>query len=101
MSLSEMADLAQILTFLGALWAYFSYRCGARKKSRRLEKYLRDEKLKGIDQGQRSFLNIVRYVGLTEDEIIRASFRDQRIGRRVGKDPVTGLANVLLFEYEK
>lgn len=100
MSRSEMADLAQIFTFLGALCAYILYRLGAWRKSKRLEKYLHDEKLKGEDQGQRSTLNIIRYVGLTEDEIIQTSFRNWRIGRRVGTDPVTGLANVLLFEYQ-
>ena len=72
--LSCLGDLASILTFLGALGAYIWYRWDACRKSKRLQTYLRDEKLKGVDKGQRSILNIVRYVGLTEDEIIQASF---------------------------
>lgn len=99
--LSCIGDLASILTFLGAVLAYIWYRKDACKKSKRLEMYLRDEKRKGDDKGQRSFLNIVRYVGLTEAEIIQASFRNPHIARRLGTDPGTGLANVLLFEYEE
>jgi hypothetical protein len=71
-----------------------------RRKAKRLEEYLHNEKLKDNNRGQRSILNIVRYVGLTEDEIIQASFRNPRIGRRIATDPETGRASALLFEYE-
>jgi hypothetical protein len=52
-----------------------------------------------VDQGQRSIIQVIRDVGLTEDEIIQVSFRNRHVGRRakIGED---GLAKQLLFEYQ-
>lgn len=98
-TLNDCADLASLATFLVGVGAYFRFLHQTRQKSKRLEDYLRAEKNSGRDQGQRTPLQIMREVGLTEDEIIQASFRNKRIGRRVkvGQD---GLAERLLFVYE-
>ena len=110
LDLHRWADLTSILTliitFIGAvvgIYGYTRYRYDLCRKSKGLEKYLRDEKTqsKGADKGQRSILHIIRYVGLTEDEIIQASFRNPRIARRVTTDHQTGLARDLLFEYDE
>jgi len=103
--LHNWADLASVLTFvitlIGAgvgVYGYVKYRRDIRQKANRLEEFLREEKIKGEDQGQRSIIRIIKDVGLTEDEIIQASFRNPRIGRRVVAGE-GGLATQLLFEY--
>lgn len=95
----EFADWAAIATFVVGIFGYLRYLCGLHKKSNRLEAYLRSEKEKEKDRGQRSIIQIIRDVGLTEDEIIQVSFRNSHVGRRVkiGQD---GLATQLLFEYQ-
>jgi Meiotically up-regulated gene 113 len=105
--LHTLADWSSILTFvvtcIGAtvgVFGYIKYLCGCHWKSKRLEEYLRAEKTKQVDQGQRSIIQIIREVGLTEDEIIQVSFRNPHGGRRakLGED---ALAKQLLFEYQE
>ena len=102
----SLADWSSILTFvvtvIGAavgIFGYIKYIWAKHTKSKRLEEYLRAEKAKHVDQGQRSIIQIIRDVGLTEDEIIQVSFRNPHVGRRakIGED---GLAKQLLFEYQ-
>jgi hypothetical protein len=104
--LHKLADWASVLTFIITLIAaivgvveYIRYRCGLREKSTKLEQYLRGEKAKQKDRGQRSVIQIIKDVGLTEDEIIQVSFRNPRVGRRVKLDEAD-LAKQLLFEYQ-
>ncbi len=97
--LHTWADIATVSTFLFGVGAYIWYQCTFYRKSKRLEDYLRAEKATGKDQGQRTALQITRQIGLTSDEIIQASFRNPRIGRRVKLDSA-GLADELLFVYE-
>jgi len=110
-SMKWWVDLTSILTFvitvIGAsvgVFGYIRYRCEFRRKSKTLEEYLRrkqeeDKPLKKL--GQRTVLQIVRDVGLTHDEIIKISFHNPQVGRRVKTDPTTNLATELLFEYEE
>src|SRR5712664_2562761 len=84
-----LADWSSILTFVVTLigaavgvFGYVKYLRGLHTKSKRLEEYLRKEKAKQIDQGQRSIIQIMRDVGLTEDEIIQVSFRNPHVARR-------------------
>ncbi len=104
--LHNLSDWAAVLTFfitlIGAavgVGGFARYLYVRHQKSKRLEEYLWKEKAKKEDHGQRSVLQIVREVGLTEDEIIQISFGNPRVGRRVklGED---GLAKQLLFEYQ-
>ena len=43
-------------------------------------------------------IHLVRHAGLTEDEILKISFKSKRIERRIKKD-AQGYAESLLFEY--
>jgi hypothetical protein len=103
----KWADFASILAFLVTgvaavvgIFGYIRYQCDLRKKSKRLEDFLRAEKMKGEDRGQRSIIQIIKDVGLTKDEIIQVSFRNRKVVRRAVIDEKTGLAKELLFEYE-
>lgn len=105
-SLADWSSISSILTFIvtfiGAavgVFGYVKYLYGKHAKSKKLEEYLRAEKAKKVDQGQRSITQIVREVGLTEDEIIQVSFRNPNVGRRV-KTGAGGFAEQLLFEYQ-
>jgi hypothetical protein len=105
--LHRLADWSSVLTFvvtlIGAavgICGYLKYLRDLHTKSERLEEYLRKEKAKKIDQGQRSIIQIMRDVGLTEDEIIQVSFRNPHVARRVKTDE-DGLAKQLLFEYQE
>ena len=99
------ANLASVLTFfitlVGAavgVYGYFNYLNDFARKHRKLEQYLREEKKEGEDSGQRSLLNIMRHVGLTEDETLKISFASKHIERRL-KEDAEGFADKLLFEY--
>jgi hypothetical protein len=56
MTLDDLANLASLATFVVGVGAYLWYRYEFRRKSKRLEHYLRAEKAKGEDQGQRTAL---------------------------------------------
>jgi hypothetical protein len=102
MSLCTGADISAILTFVLLVVGYVKYQYGLWRKSKRLEVYLREVKIKDQrtgTQGQHTFFNIISNVGLTEDEIIQISFRNKRIVRRVHASSITGKADELLFEY--
>ena len=104
-NLQNTASISSIATFfitafatLIGVWGYFSYRYEIYLKRRQLENYLREQKQKSDDKGQRSMVHLVRHVGLTEDEILKISFKSKRIERRIKKD-AQGYAESLLFEY--
>jgi hypothetical protein len=106
----DYADVATILTFLGASYAYGTYLLKGCRHRSALELYLSEQRDIDSDklgrdgkpkQGLRSALQISRDIGLTEDEVIRASFHNDRIRRRVGIDEETGIANRLLFGISK
>ena len=103
----RLADWSAILTFVVTLigaavgvFGYGKYLWGLHTKSKRLEEYLKKEKAKQTDKGQRSIIQIMKEVGLTEDEIIQVSFRNPHVARRVKTDE-DGLAKQLLFEYQE
>jgi len=81
--LSKAANVAQILTGLGAAWAYGSYRCDRWRKKRRVEDYLKGEKERKVDQGQRSPLNIMVALALTEADVLQAAFNSKKINPRI------------------
>jgi hypothetical protein len=93
-----LANIASILTAFIAVIFWVNYKCEFKTKMEKLETYLKNEKLKE-DKGQRSILHLVANVGLTESEIIQASFKSGHIKRRLVKDSETGLANSILLEY--
>lgn len=66
-----------------------------------MEDYLKNEKARKIDQGQRSILHLVAHLGMTDAEILQASFQSDHVARRLGKDDETGMAKAVLFEWTK
>jgi hypothetical protein len=101
--LSTIANVCAILTFLAAVAAWLNFKWERWAKASKLENYLKQELLKDEiagKSGRRTALHLTRHVGLTEDEILRASFFSKHIDRMVSIDPETGRASQLLFFYK-
>lgn len=98
---SILANIAAILTAVIAAFGYGAYRWDQRKKREKLENYLKAEKATDKDQGQRSLLHLMANVGMTEAELIQASFRSKQIKRKIAKDDETGRADTLLLEWKE
>jgi len=99
MTLETFANLAEVLTAIVAAIAAVYYWCDQREKRVRLEDYLRKEKSENPAQKTHTVLHLMANVGLTEDEILKASFRSKHIHRRIHSNRDTGLADDILFEY--
>lgn len=97
--ISFWASLAAIFTAVIAVFGYGKYQWDAHTRRKQLEKYLRTEKEKGEDQGQRSALHLMARLGLTEAEILHASFSSKNIARKIAKNTETNRADALLFEW--
>ena len=98
-ALDIAANVAAILTALVAAGGYGLYRWDHYKKRQKLEAYLKAEKALRADKGQRSILHLMAELGLTEAELLQASFRSRHISRRIAPDPATQRAAALLLEY--
>lgn len=105
--INVIANIAAILTAIVALVGYGIYRWDRCAQRRKLETYLKAQKenqslmLTDNDQGQRSLLHLMAKVGMTEGELIQASFRSNHIKRVVATDRETGRANALLLEWSE
>ena len=95
-----VADACAILTAIIAVWFYLRVKCGESDKRTKLENYLKAEKATGNDQGKRSLLNIVAKVGLSEEEILKASFQSKHIQRFLKTDK-EGYAAAILLWYDE
>jgi hypothetical protein len=94
-------SIATILTALVAVIGYGLYLWDKRAKRVRLEEYLRKLKEKpdgSTDKGQRTVLHLVARVGMTEADVVDATFRSKHLKRKVGIG-ADGNANVLYVEY--
>ena len=94
-----------VVAFVGAcvgIYGYCHYRYSWNKKNKALVDYLKNKKASAKDgeKGQQTTTHLIRYVGLTEDEILKISFGNKHIHRTVDKDD-DGKANTLYFEYKK
>ena len=107
--LTYWANLAAIagfaVTFVGAcvgIYGYWSYRRSWKKKTDALVAYLQAKKAQAGPgkKGQQTVTHLIRYVGLTEDEILKISFECKHVERSVGKDE-EGKADTLFFEYRE
>ena len=107
--LTQWANLAAIagffVTLVGAvvgIYGYVRYRLNWAKKTQELVNYLKHQKHHSADgkRSQHTITHLVRYVGLTEEEILKISFENLQIRRRVGTD-ANGRADTLYFEYKK
>lgn len=97
--LEILADLASILTAVVATGAAVYYRCDARSKRVRLERYLKSEQEKNSNTGTHTVVHLMAKLGMTEAEVLHASFASEHIVHKTRKDDDTGLAAQLLFEY--
>jgi hypothetical protein len=93
--LETIANLAEILTSVIAFVAGVWYWCDQRQKRNRLEEYLKAN----TGKTAHTILHLMARVGLTEDEILKASFKSTHIARKLHENPDTHLADGLLFEY--
>jgi hypothetical protein len=94
------ANIAAIVTGIVAFWAWWCLKRDFSNKQKLLESYLKDEKEKAKKagkQGEHSAARITKETGLSESEILRASYNNPRIGRVVPKDE--RLAQQVLFYY--
>ncbi|MDH3703607.1 MAG: hypothetical protein OEU46_20095 [Alphaproteobacteria bacterium] len=101
--LAIAANIAAILTAVFAAWAGIYVVIDLRKKRRKLEDYLQQVRSSatGDDKGQRTILHLTARLGLTEAEILHASFRSKRIIRTLAANKETGRADAMLLGYEK
>ena len=99
MTLSLLANLAAILTALVAVIGYGFHQWSQWQKRVRLENYLKSQQKKDGGYRQQTIIHLMAKVGLTEAEILQASFKSKKICRLVKKDKATGLASHLLFQW--
>jgi hypothetical protein len=102
--LHDYADLITILTGVLALVAWLNYKHGFHKKRQALEKYLEKESIEGPKRGEigrHTIRHLTAVLGLTESEILQASFESKTVRRRVFTDQNTNVAGELFFEYKK
>lgn len=97
--LGIIANVAAILTALIAGVGYGIYRFDQYDKRCSLEKYLKSEKENKEDHGQRSLLHLMASLGMTEAELLQASFRSKHIDRKIAPNIKTGRAEALLLEW--
>ena len=93
------AAWASILTSAVALIAYAYYRYEKCEKEQRLESYLKAEKEKGKDKGQRTLTHLAANLGMSETEVLDCAFRSKHIDRTV--EVKDGKAVGLFLEYRK
>ena len=98
--LATVANIAAILTALVAGFGYGAYRFDRYRKRRKLEAYLKAEMARGTDKGQRSLLHLMARLGMTEAELLQASFQSAHIDRKVAADDKNGRASALLLEWK-
>jgi hypothetical protein len=99
--LEIVANITAILTSVGAVCAWCYYQYGFIRKRNELEKCLEHDgkpcKERGTP-GAFTFQHITAKTGLTESEILRASFKNPRINRLERKDG-EGYTKEILFQY--
>jgi len=100
-SLETLANLAEILTAIVASIAYAAYRIDQYRKMTKLEDYLKKEKADNPDKHIHTVLHLMAMLGLTEDEILRASFRSKHIRRAQHVDASTRLTDKILFAFQE
>lgn len=99
--LEIVANITAVLTFVGAVGAWCYYQYGFTRKRKEFEKCLEEDgkpfKKRG-EPGAFTFQHITARTGLTESEILRASFKNRRVNRleRVDAD---GYTKEILFQY--
>jgi hypothetical protein len=96
--LEVVANIASIVTAIVVAAAWISYQLALREKRTALVDYLKREKNKKVDKGQRSVLHLMKNLAMPKDDVLKAAFDSKHIVPRVTEDP-RGFADSLLFEY--
>lgn len=98
MTLENWASVATIGTAILAAVVAGYYWCDAISKRWKLEAYLKSKREDKVYQ--HTILHLMAELSLTEDEVLHSCFRSPHIESLVRKDPKTGLADAILFEYK-
>lgn len=100
--LEVLADLASVLTAVVAAVAAVYFWNEKRSKRHRLESYLRARKRDPLASTyQHTILHLMAKLGMTEEEILHASFSSRHIVCKIRADHSSGLATELVFEYSE
>jgi hypothetical protein len=105
-ALEIAGQLSAIATFIIAGGGYIYYRWDFFSKRSKLEAYLKNARAKASDdrrgkQGQHTYFHLMKEVGLTETEILQASFKSKHIERSSIIDKETNRAVGLVFGYRE
>jgi hypothetical protein len=100
--LELFANLASVLTAVVAALATVYFWNDKRSKRHRLENYLRRRKQDPLASTyQHTILHLMAKLGMTEEEILHASFSSCHIVCKIRADHSSGLATELVFEYSE
>lgn len=92
------ANWAAILTAVVAVWAYGFYHFERCRKRSKLESYLKAEKEKKVDRGQRTVLHLVAHLNMSESDVLDAAFRSKKVQCVTASDNKDRVA-LILFEH--
>ena len=92
------ADWAAILTATVATLAYGRFLLAQHRRKRALERYLREEKLMGVDEARRTIMHLMANLSMSEAEVLQAGFQSDLVRAVPGVDD-EGRAVRLYFEY--
>jgi len=98
-NLASLANIASILTAIIVVITIVYYFGDRISKRKRLEKFLQGERLYNPKHNPHTTLHLIAELGMTEEEIFRASSDSPNITRKTVKDRSSGLAKDILFEY--
>lgn len=94
-----LADAAQVLTAVVAVWLWLQLVWEARCRRKTLESYLRIEKEGADDRGMRSILHLMSNLSMTEEQIYSAAFSSKLVSAVPLTDEKSGFATSILFVY--
>jgi len=100
-SLEILANVASVFTALVAVLAACYYALDRRRKREKLENYLRDAKRENPNRHTYTILHLMAQLGLTESEILNASFSSRRVSRKEHVNRDTMLTDQILFEHRE
>lgn len=99
--LEIFANIASILTAVVATVVASYYALDRKNKRVKLENYLKAERLDNPDRHIHTALHLMARLGLTESEILNASFASDHVIRKEHVNRDTNLTDQILFEYQE
>jgi hypothetical protein len=101
--LEVVGNWAAIATAIVAVLGYCKYLCERRGRRTKLEEYLESRKREATSQGkkgQHTILHLISKLGMSESQILEASFQSSKIERVVKQNDDTGFASTILLEWK-